>query len=437
MNTNKLNPPQIIISIFIGLIAIGTLLLSLPIANTEGISFIDALFTATSAMTVTGLIVVDTGTAYTLFGQIVILALIQLGGLGIMTFAVLIYVAVGKKIGIKQRLLLKQALNQSAIGGVVRLAIRLLIFSIIVETIAVIFLSLKWIPEMGLGQGIYASIFHSISAFNNAGFSIWSDSLSAYAVSPVVNIVISFLFIIGGIGFTVVFDMWNSKEFTHLALQTKLMIVGTLTINVLSFFIIFFLEYNNPNTLANLSSLGKIQAAYFQAVTPRTAGFNTLDIGQMEEASLFFIITLMFIGGGSASTAGGIKLTTALAILLATISFFKDKERVTIYRRSLTYHVILKALALTVGSMCVVIITIFILDLTENAPFLMIVFESVSAFGTVGLSMGLTGSLTTIGKFVIILTMLIGKLGPLTFAFAFAKQSPDPIKYPSEEILTG
>ncbi|KHE72413.1 TrkH family potassium uptake protein [Halobacillus sp. BBL2006] len=437
MNYNNLNPPQIIISIFIGLIAIGTLLLSLPFANTEGVSFIDALFTATSAMTVTGLIVVDTGTAYTLFGQIVILSLIQLGGLGIMTFAVLIYVAVGKKIGIKQRLLLKQALNQSAIGGVVRLALRLLLFSIIVETIAVIFLSLKWIPEMGWGKGIYASIFHSISAFNNAGFSIWSDSLSAYAVSPVVNIVITFLFIIGGIGFTVVFDLWKSKEFAHLSLQTKLMIVGTLTINLISFLIIFFLEYNNPATLANLSSLGKIQAAYFQAVTPRTAGFNTLDIGQMEEASLFFIITLMFIGGGSASTAGGIKLTTALAILLATVSFFKDKEHVTIFRRSLTYHVILKALALTVGSMCVVIFTIFILDLTEDAPFLMIMFESVSAFGTVGLSMGLTGSLTTIGKIVIVLTMLIGKLGPLTFAFAFAKQSPDPIKYPSEEILTG
>ncbi|KHE67663.1 potassium transporter TrkG, partial [Halobacillus sp. BBL2006] len=359
-----LNPPQMIISIFIILILSGTLLLKLPFASTEGVSFIDALFTATSAMTVTGLIVVDTGTAYTLFGQIIILLLIQLGGLGIMTFAVLIYIAVGKKIGIKQRLLVKQALNQSAIGGVVRLAKQLLVFSLIVESIAVIFLSFKWIPEMGWGPGFYASVFHSISAFNNAGFSIWSDSLSSYVVSPIVNLVITFLFIVGGIGFTVVFDMWKSKEFKQLALQTKLMIVGTLAINIFSFLMIFFLEYNNPNTIADLSSLGKIQAAYFQSVTPRTAGFNTLDIGQMEEASLFFIITLMFVGGGSASTAGGIKLTTALAIILATLSFFKDKEHVVIYRRSLTSHVINKALALTVGSLCVVVTTIFILNLT-------------------------------------------------------------------------
>ncbi|SFF57409.1 trk system potassium uptake protein TrkH [Halobacillus alkaliphilus] len=432
-----LNPPQMIISIFVVLILSGTFLLKLPFASTEGVSLIDALFTATSAMTVTGLIVVDTGTAYTLFGQIIILLLIQLGGLGIMTFAVLIYMAVGKKIGIKERLLVKQALNQSAIGGVVRLAKQLLVFSLVVEAIAVIFLSFKWIPEMGWGPGFYASVFHSISAFNNAGFSIWSDSLSSYVVSPIVNIVITFLFIIGGIGFTVVFDMWKSKEFKQLSLQTKLMIVGTLAINTFSFFMIFFLEYNNPNTLADLSSLGKIQAAYFQAVTPRTAGFNTLDIGQMEEASLFYIITLMFVGGGSASTAGGIKLTTALAILLATLSFFKDKEHVVVYERSLTSHVINKALALAVGSLCVVVITIFILNLTEEASFLTIMFESVSAFGTVGLSMGLTGSLTLIGKITIIFTMLIGKLGPLTFAFAFAKQTPDPVKYPSEEILTG
>ncbi|WP_173915286.1 TrkH family potassium uptake protein [Halobacillus sp. Marseille-Q1614] len=437
MKLSALNPPQVVISLFISIILIGTLLLCLPISSTEGISVIDALFTATSAMTVTGLVVVDTGTAFTLFGQMIILILIQLGGIGIMTFAVLIYIAVGKKIGIKQRLLLKQALNQSAIGGVVSLAKKLFLFSLLVELIAVFFLASKWIPEMGWGQGIYASIFHAVSAFNNAGFSIWSDSLSGYVDDPFVNIIISVLFIIGGIGFTVVFDLWKSKEFNHLSLQTKVMVVGTLAINVFSFLMIFFLEFNNPQTLANLSNFGKIQAAYFQAVTPRTAGFNTLDIGQMEESSLFFIITLMFIGGGSASTAGGVKLTTVLTILLATLFFFKGKEHIVIFNRSITMHIVLKALSLTIGSACVVIITIFILELTEDAPFLTIVFESISAFGTVGLSMGLTGSLTLVGKITIILTMLIGKLGPLTFAFAFAKQTSDLVKYPKEDILTG
>ncbi|WP_179133938.1 TrkH family potassium uptake protein [Halobacillus massiliensis] len=437
MKQSSYNPPQVIIFIFISLILLGTLFLKLPLATVEGITITDALFTATSAMTVTGLAVVDTGTAFTLFGQLVILTLIQLGGIGIMTFAIVIYIAVGKKIGLRQRLLLKQTLNQSSIGGVVILAKRLLFFSIIIELIAAVFLASRWIPEMGWGPGIYASIFHSISAFNNAGFSIWSDSLSTYVVDPFVNIIISVLFIFGGIGFTVVFDLWKSKEFKHMALQTKLMVVGTLALNLFSFLTIFVLEFNNPDTLASLSSLGKVQAAYFQAVTPRTAGFNTLDIGQMEESSLFFMITLMFIGGGSASTAGGIKLTTALTLLLATFSFFRGKEHIVIYNRSLTYHIVLKALALTIGSACVVIVTIFILELTEDAPFLMIVFESVSAFGTVGLSMGLTGSLTLVGKITLILTMLIGKLGPLTFAFAFAKQSTDSIKHPKEDILTG
>ncbi|MCA0969221.1 TrkH family potassium uptake protein [Halobacillus litoralis] len=437
MKVGRLNPPQWIIIIFSVLIMAGTFLLMLPVSTTEGISFIDALFTATSAMTVTGLVVVDTGSAFTLFGQIVILALIQLGGIGIMTFAVLIYIAVGKKIGLKQRLLIKQALNQPTIGGVVRLAKKLFLFSIVMELIAVVFLSIKWVPEMGWFNGIYASVFHAISAFNNAGFSIWSNSLSDYVVSPVVNIVITFLFIVGGVGFTVVFDMWKTKEFKKLMLQTKLMIVGTLGLNIISFLVLLLLEYNNADTIGALSNFGKVQAAYFQAVTPRTAGFNTIDIASMEESSIFFTILLMFIGGGSTSTAGGIKLTTALVIFLAAYFFFRERQHVTVMERNISQHIIMKALALTVGSTMVVMMTVFILNLTEDAPFLMILFEGVSAFGTVGLSLGLTGNLTLIGKITIILTMLIGKLGPLTFAFAFAKQRPDPIKYPDEEILTG
>ncbi|MCD5322139.1 MULTISPECIES: TrkH family potassium uptake protein [Pontibacillus] len=431
------NPPQILISTFLALILVGTFILLLPISTTEGISFVDALFTSTSAMTVTGLVVVDTGTAFTTFGEIVIMALIQLGGLGIMTFAVFIYLALGRKIGIRERLLIKQALNQNTLGGVIALAKRLLIFSLVVEAMAVVFLTLEWGADLGWGRALYASVFHAISAFNNAGFSIWSDSLSGYVGDPVVNLVITILFIIGGIGFTVVFDMWKSKDFSQLSLHSKLMILGTIGINVISFFMIFVLEYNNPNTLASMSTPDQIQASYFQAVTPRTAGFNTLDIGSMEHASLFYMIILMFIGGGSASTAGGIKLTTALLIVLATFTFYKQREEVVTFKRSLPYPLILRALSLAMGSVVVVLVAIFILNLTEDAPFLDIVFEGVSAFGTVGLSMGLTGSLTTIGKVTIILTMLIGKLGPLTFAFAFARHRTDRVKYPKEDVLTG
>ncbi len=432
-----MSPPQTLISVFTLFITLGTFLLKLPSATSNGITFMDALFTATSAMTVTGLVVIDTGTAFTLFGQIIILVLIQVGGLGIMTFAVLIYMVLGKKIGIKERLLIQQALNQTSLGGVIRLVRKLFIFSITIEALAVVFLSLRWVPEMGMAKGIYASIFHSISAFNNAGFSIWSDSLSAYAVDPLVNIVITLLFIIGGIGFTVVFDLWRSKEFYHLSLHTKIMLVGTLFINVVSLLMIFILEYNNPDTIADFSTLGKLQAAYFQAVTPRTAGFNSIDISQMEESSLFYMLMLMFIGGGSTSTAGGIKLSTALIIVLASITFFRQKENVNLYRRSFHFHLIMRALALTVGSVGVVFLGTFVLNLSEDAPFLMILFETISAFGTVGLSMGLTGHLTLIGKLTLICIMLIGKLGPLTFAFAFARYKPDPIKYPNEDVLTG
>ncbi|WP_188377600.1 TrkH family potassium uptake protein [Halobacillus andaensis] len=434
---NKLEPPQILILVFAVAILLGSFLLVLPIASNEAISYMDALFTATSAMTVTGLVVVDAGTAFTLFGQIVIIALIQLGGLGIMTFAVLIYMALGKKIGIRQRILMKQALNQSAIGGVVALAKKLLFFSLSVEIVAIIFLSIRWVPELGWSDGLYTSVFHAVSAFNNAGFSIWSDSLSGYVFDPVINILITLLFIIGGIGFTVVFDLWSKKEFKHLSLHTKVMLFGTLLINLFSMLIIFVLEYNNPDTLGVMSSSQKLAAAYFQAVTPRTAGFNTIDIASMEESSLFYIITLMFIGGGSASTAGGIKLTTALAILLSTMAVFKSKENIVLFQRNLRPYTIMRALALTVGSMAVVILTIFILNLTEDASFLTIMFESVSAFGTVGLSMGLTGELTTVGKVVLVLTMLVGKLGPLTFAFAFTSHTPDLIKYPKEDVMTG
>ncbi|QHT45275.1 Ktr system potassium transporter B [Bacillus sp. SB49] len=433
----ELNPPQILILVFLFFITLGTFLLMLPFSTTEGITLGDALFTATSAMTVTGLAVVDTGTAFTLVGQWVILALIQLGGLGIMTFAVLIFMALGKKIGLKERMIIQQSLNQTAVGGIILLVKKLLIFSISMELVAIVLLSFRWVPEFGLARGIYVSTFHAISAFNNAGFSVWSDSLSGYVTDPVVNIVISFLFIIGGVGFTVVFDLWKTKDFHRLSLHTKTMLVGTIAINVFSILMIFVLEFNNPETIGNMSTPGKLIASYFQAVTPRTAGFNTIDIGAMEDDSLFFMLILMFIGGGSASTAGGIKLTTAVIIIVATLAFFRDKEDLTLFRRSLRPRLVMRALALTVGSVFLVFTSTFFLNMTEDASFLSILFEAISAFGTVGLSTGITGDLTIAGKMILVSLMLFGKLGPLTFAFAFTKPRPDPIKYPKEEVLTG
>ncbi|WRP06120.1 TrkH family potassium uptake protein [Rossellomorea aquimaris] len=434
----RLSPPQLLVVTFLFFIIVGMGLLKLPFATTESITWLDALFTTTSAMTVTGLAVVDTGDAFTLFGEVIIMSLIQIGGLGIMSFAVLIFMMLGKKIGFKERLLLQQALNQTSVGGVIKLVKYLFIFSFLVEGFAVLLLASEWVPEFGWRRGLYVSIFHSISAFNNAGFSLWSDSLMGYVGNPIVNITISFLFIVGGIGFTVLVDLWKSKTIRRLSLHTKIMIVGTFVINVFAFMMIFILEYNNPNTLAQLPLLDKLFASYFQAVTPRTAGFNSIDYGSMERSTLLLTILLMFIGAGSASTGGGIKLTTFVVISLSVFAFLKEKREIRIFRRTIDQNYIFKALAVSMISVLLVFTALFFLDMTEkNASFLSILFEVVSAFGTVGLSMGITGSLTAIGKWIIIIVMFVGKLGPLTLAFSLSRPDKEKIRYPKEDILTG
>ncbi|MGS2778290.1 TrkH family potassium uptake protein [Robertmurraya sp. GLU-23] len=433
----NVNPSQLLVLVFAISILLGTILLKLPFATTTTVSWLDALFTATSAMTVTGLVVVDTETAYTLFGEIVIASLIQLGGLGIMSFAVLIYLVLGRKIGFKERVLVQQALNQTSLGGVVQLVRNLFIFSLGIELIAMILLSLRWVPEMGFAKGIYYSFFHSISAFNNAGFALWSDGLSRYVGDPVVNIVITLLFIIGGIGFTVLADLKNKRTFQKLSLHSKIMIIGTFVINLLAMFFIFFLEYGNPNSLGSLSVVEKWWASYFQAVTPRTAGFNTLDIGSLTDPTIHLMILLMFVGAGSASTGGGIKLTTFLIIVLTVVTYLKGKKEIVVARRSISDTIIFRSLAITMIALTLVFLAVFVLTITEDSTFLPILFEVVSAFGTVGLSMGITASLSIIGKIVIIIVMFTGKLGPLTLAFSLARQEKSKIRYPQEDVLTG
>ncbi len=434
----NLSPSQLLILIFFVSILIGTGLLMLPFATSEPIHFIDALFTATSAMTVTGLAVVDTGSVYTLFGQVVIVSLIQLGGLGIMSFAVLIYMALGKKIGLKDRILLQQSLNQTSIGGVIYLVRNLFLFSLMIEGIAMLFLALRWVPDLGWGKGLFYSFFHSVSAFNNAGMALWADNLMGFVGDPVVNIVISLLFITGGLGFTVLIEIWREKSYKKMSLHTKLMIVGTFVINIVSMLLVFALEYSNPNTLGGLASLwDKLWASYFQAVTPRTAGFNSLDIASLDESTIFLMLLLMFVGAGSASTGGGIKLTTFLVIVLAVITYLRGKKEVVVGRKSISYEIVFRSLAISSIALAFIFIAVFLLNITEKEPFLPLLFEVISAFGTVGLSMGITAKLTIMGKLIIIFMMFLGKLGPLTLVMSLAKQDNTKIRYPSENILTG
>ncbi|WP_170006254.1 TrkH family potassium uptake protein [Bacillus fonticola] len=433
----RLSPPQTLASGFLIMILIGTVLLKLPISTIEPMRLLDALFMATSATTVTGLAVIDQGTGFTTFGYVVLMLLMQVGGLGFMTFAVMIVLVLGKRVGLKERILVQEALNQTSVGGVVRLVKVLFIFSISVELLAVLFLSIKWVPEYGWTDGIFYSLFHAVSAFNNGGLSTWSDSLMQYVGSPVVNITISSLFILGGIGFTVIADLYYRRSFRKLSLHSKLMIVGTFVLNFVAMLILFTIEYSNPATLGALSFIEKWWASYFQAVVPRTAGFNSISIGSMDEGSILLILFLMFVGAGSGSTASGIKLTTFLVIIFTVKSFLRGRKEVTIQKRTIKNDIILRALAITVTSAFIVFLSIFSLTLTEDAPFIWIVFEAFSAFGTVGLSMGLTAELSDVGKQIIIILMFIGRLGPLTLAFSLAKANPTKIRYPEGDVFTG
>lgn len=432
-----ISPPIVISGSFLFLIFAGTLLLKLPFATTRPISWTDALFTATSATTVTGLSVFDPGTVLTGFGELVLLVLIQCGGIGLMTFAVAILILFRKKVGLQNRIYLQESLTQNTVGGIVKLVKLILTFALTVEAVAAVLLTIYWIPEFGFKDALNYSVFHVISAFNNAGFSLFPDNMMSFAGDPLVNVLISFLFIIGGIGFTVVMDISQKKSFHRWALHTKLMIGGTLILNVVAMIVIFALEYGNPGTLGNLSLHDKLLASYFSAVTPRTAGFNTLNYGEFEDPTLLFTMLLMFIGGGSASTASGIKLTTFIVVILATISFLRSRREPELFGRSIRIETVIRSLAITTISVLLVVFFLFLLTVTEKIPFLPLAFEVVSAFGTVGLSMGITAELSDLGEVLLSLVMFTGRIGPLTLFFILMKPRKENYRYPYDAVFTG
>ncbi|MGG6431149.1 TrkH family potassium uptake protein [Anoxybacillus sp. D401a] len=437
MKPLKLTPPQLLASMFLFLVVVGGVLLKLPIATEKEISWLDAFFLSTSAATVTGLAPIDPGSTFTVFGEVILMVLIQVGGLGIMTFAVLVVIVLGKKIGMKQRMLMQEALNQPSLGGVIRLARNLLLFSLFMELVGAALLAIDWVPKMGWSKGLYYSLFHTIASFNNAGFALWPDNLSRFVGDPIVNVTVTLLIIIGGLGFTVVFDVLYQRRWRKLSIHTKLMLVMTLVVNIVAIIAFFLFEHNNPKTLGSLSLREQLWASYFQAITPRTAGFNTIDIGSLEQPTAMLMIFLMFIGAGSTSTGGGIKLTTFAVIIFAVMSFLKGKEETVVWMRTIRHTIILRALAIASMSMLFIFVVTMILTLTENASLLALLFEVVSAFGTVGLSMNMTMHLSAIGKVLIICVMLFGKLGPLTLVYSIAKPKKTNIRYPNGDILTG
>ncbi len=451
----SLGPARILVIGFLIVIIIGSLLLSLPIAsnNNQSISYLDALFTATSAVCVTGLIVVNTYAHWSLFGKIVIISLIQIGGLGFMTLVSMLFVLLGKKITLKDRLIMQEALGRDTTAGVVKFTKTIVKGTLLVEGIGALLLSLKFIPEYGFLKGAWYSVFHSISGFCNAGFDIVGDSsLSPYVGSPIINFTISGLIILGGLGFGVWMDiihgvkskMKMNKRFTwkqafdKLALHTKLVLTITLYLIVGGFLFFLIAEFNNPGTLGGLPLADKIFAAFFQSVSPRTAGFNTIDLNAMKDSSKFMMIILMFIGGSPAGTAGGIKTIAAGILVLCTISTVKGKESIEAFQRKIPLKAILRALAVIMIALAVVLGITIILSFTEDAQFIDLLFEAVSGFATVGSTLGITPNLSVIGKGIIIIDMFIGRLGPVTMVVAImVKQgnSKNAIQYPEEKII--
>lgn len=456
--TNILSSAQIITLGFLFFIIVGTILLWLPISSNEKTYIWDAFFTSTSAVCVTGLTVVTTIEHWTLFGQIVIISLIQIGGWGAMTFATVLLMILNKRISLRERLIIQESINHNSLSGIVRTVKKIVYSSIVVEAIGAFFLSFKFIPEFGIADGIYKSIFHSISAFCNAGFDIIGDSsLNPYVDSILVNLVITSLIIVSGLGFSVWFDIaktakqklnWTTKRkkyFSKFSLQTKIVITVT-TILVLGGTILFFIfEFDNPDTIGKLSIKGKLLSSFFQSVAPRTAGFATIDLSSMNYASKFLYIILMFIGGSPGGTAGGMKTVTVSIIFLSIISVIKGKQNITAFRRKISFLYLQKSLTIVIMGLTIVIASTMLLTFTEKFgdtkyEFMDLLFESVSAIGTVGSTLSLTPHLTLVGKMIITLLMFIGRLGPMTVALALTERNSkavNKIDYPEENLLVG
>lgn len=430
-------PPALLALLYIALLFIGAGLLKLPFSTHLPVGWTQALFTATSAVTVTGLTVVHTAD-FSIFGQVVILVLIQLGGLGITTFAVLLLSMFGLPIGRDQRRFLREEMHQTSMAQLLLLFRSILLVMVLCELAGAAVLSCVFVPEFGLAAGLWSAVFHSVSAFNNAGFSLYNDSLSQWATNPVINIAVPALIIIGGIGFNVLTDIYRTRRWYKLSLHSKLMLTGTAALLVFSTVVFALLEWNNTGTLGQFARAGdRLLAAWFQAVTTRTAGFNTLDIAQIHDSTALMFISLMLIGGGSASTAGGIKVTTFIVLMLSTLAFFRRNFEFHVFGRSLGHEEMMKVLALAVVSMIIVTLGAFIVSISHDGDFLNMIFEVVSAFGTVGLSRGATGELDQVGRFTVMAIMFIGRVGPLTLGYFLATRAFQKVRYPAGEIYLG
>ncbi len=443
MKQNRLTTTHIILLSFLAAILIGSGLLALPIAsaNGEAVPYIDALFTATTSTCVTGLVTLPTVTAWSGFGQAVILVLIQMGGLGIVTVFAGIMVMLHRRMGLGDRLLLQDAFNLNSLSGLVRFVKRVLAGTFAVEGVGALLCMPVFVPQFGL-RGIWISIFHSVSAFCNAGIdTLAQDSLCQYATHPLINGVTMALIVLGGMGFIVWWDVLyvlQGKK-RHLMLHSKIALVTTAVLILGGAAAIFVFEYHNPQTIGNLGLWDKIQVSLFQSVTTRTAGFASIAQENLTGGSTLVSMILMMIGGSPVGTAGGIKTVTVTVLLSSALATIRNQDEVAMFNRNLSKAAIRKALAVACMSLGIVVAATLLLAAVSDRPLLDLLYETVSATATVGLTRNLTPFLNTVGKLIIIATMYLGRIGPISLAIAFRvrRANPDMIKNPTEEISVG
>lgn len=447
----KLTPVQLVVLSFMAVIATGTILLTLPFSSASH-TFTNpliALFTATSATCVTGLVVVDTGTYWSVFGQIIILILIQVGGLGYMTISTFFLMFANRRISLRQRFVLKQGLNVYKLTGIISFAKTIFFTVIFFEGFGAVILSLRFLKNYAPIKSIWMGIFHAISAFCNSGFDIIGNfkSFTGYTNDMTVNLTVMTLIVFGGIGFYVIWEILNkirdrfvSVERKKLSLHTKLVLRITLALIIAGAIFIMLLEWKNPNTLANLPLRGKILSSFFQSITPRTAGFNTIKIGSMNQSALLGLILLMFIGGSPGGTAGGVKTTTFGVAVFLLFSAFREKIPITVSGRTIKLEIARRAVFIIGFGISVILFSTMLILVAQGGNFslMQVLFEVTSAFGTVGLSTGITPHLSGFSRIVIIATMFIGRVGPLSFMLSFVtrRERIHP-EYPEEEIAVG
>jgi trk system potassium uptake protein len=435
---------------FIAVILTGTTLLMMPFATSSGQwnNPIVALFTATSAVCVTGHVVVDTATYFSGVGQFVIMLLVQIGGLGYMTVTTFLLLLLGRRFGLKDKIAIQQSLDRRSLQGSNQILRSIVATTMIFELTGAFLLLLEFVPRVGWPKGLWFAIFHSVSAWNNAGFALFSDNLVSYQGSLLLNMVITGLIIFGGIGYEVILELYlmlrerttNSSIRTVRSLNFRVVVSTTMFLLVSGTLAIWLIEMRNAQTLGVLGTGQQLLAAWFQAVTSRTAGFNTIDVSKMTTAGLFITIALMLVGGCPGGTAGGIKTTTARILASSTYAVLQGKESVVLYRRQVPNTLILKAVGVTFGSIMTVVVATIVISLVEPPAlnFIQILFEVVSAFGTVGLSMGITADLTPVSKLVLVATMYIGRVGVLLLISALlGDPKSTSIRYPEESLLVG